>query len=83
MRSDALSNLAKIGKIKAEPMNRSEIDRILTMARKRLEDAGYSSDNFAFHVSCIRAQGARALSSLGIFTKPIDANTRSATRRKL
>lgn len=43
MRSDALSNLAKIGKIKAEPMNRSEIDRILTMARKRLEDVGYSS----------------------------------------
>jgi len=42
MRSDALSNLAKIGKIKAEPMNRSEIDRILKMARKRLEDAGYS-----------------------------------------
>ena len=41
MRSDALINLAKIGKIKAEPMNRSEIDRILTMARKRLEDAGY------------------------------------------
>lgn len=41
MRSDALSNLAKIGKIKVEPMNRSEIDRILTMARKRLKDASY------------------------------------------
>lgn len=39
MRSDALSNLAKIGMIKAEPMNRSEIDRILTMARKRLEES--------------------------------------------
>lgn len=42
MRSDALSNLAKIGKIKAEPMNRAEIDRILEMAKKRLKDAGYS-----------------------------------------
>lgn len=42
MRSDALSNLAKIGKIKAEPMNRSEIDRILAMAKKRLQDASYS-----------------------------------------
>jgi hypothetical protein len=41
MRSDVLSNLAKIGKIKAEPMNRSEIDRILKMGRMRLEDAGY------------------------------------------
>ncbi len=41
MRSDALSNLAKIGKIKVEPMNRAEIDRILTMARKRLKDASY------------------------------------------
>lgn len=42
MRSDALSNLAKIGKIKAEPMNRSEIDRILAMAKRRLQDASYS-----------------------------------------
>lgn len=42
MRSDALSNLAKIGKIKAEPMNRSEIDRILAMAKKRLLDASHS-----------------------------------------
>ena len=56
MRSDALSNLAKIGKIKAEPMNRAEIDRIWAMAKKRLEDAGYSSYNLAFQVSCIRAQ---------------------------
>lgn len=42
MRSDALSNLAKIGKIKAEPMNHSEIDRILAMAKRRLQDASYS-----------------------------------------
>lgn len=42
MRSDALSNLAKIGKIKSEPMNRSEIDRILAMAKRRLQDASYS-----------------------------------------
>lgn len=39
MSLDALSNLAKIGKLKAEPMNRSEIERMVTMARKRLEDA--------------------------------------------
>lgn len=42
MSSDALSNLAKIGKIKAEPMNRAEIDRMLVMARKRFADSGYS-----------------------------------------
>lgn len=36
MSLEALSNLAKIGKIKAEPMNRAEIDRLLAMARKRL-----------------------------------------------
>ncbi len=41
MTSDALSNLAKIGKIKAEPMNRAEIDRMLVMARKRLADSSY------------------------------------------
>ena len=41
MPSEALSNLARIGKIKAEPMNRAEIDRMLAMARKRLEDAAF------------------------------------------
>ena len=40
MTSDALSNLAKIGKI-TEPMNRAEIDRMLVMARKRLADSSY------------------------------------------
>ena len=42
MTLEALSNLAKIGKIKAEPMNRAEIDRMLVMARKRLADSSYS-----------------------------------------
>jgi hypothetical protein len=42
MSSDALGNLAKIGRIKAEPMNRAEIDRMLVMARKRLADSSYS-----------------------------------------
>jgi hypothetical protein len=41
MTLEALSNLAKIGKIKAEPMNRAEIDRMLVMARKRLADSSY------------------------------------------
>ena len=41
MTSEALNNLARIGKIKAEPMNRAEIDRMLAMARKRLEDAAF------------------------------------------
>lgn len=41
MTLEALSNLAKIGKIKAEPMNRVEIDRMLVMARKRLTDSSY------------------------------------------
>lgn len=36
---EALSNLAKIGKLKAEPRNSAEIDRMLAMARKRLDDA--------------------------------------------
>ena len=33
MTLEALGNLAKIGKIKAEPMNRAEIDRMLVVAR--------------------------------------------------
>jgi len=33
MTLEALKNLAKIGKIKAEPMNQAEIDRMLDMAR--------------------------------------------------
>jgi hypothetical protein len=41
MTLEALSNLAKIGKIKAEPMSRAEIDRMLVMARKRLTDSSY------------------------------------------
>ena len=41
MTLEALGNLAKIGKIKAEPMNRAEIDRMLVMARKRLADSSY------------------------------------------
>jgi len=42
MSSDALSNLAKIGKIKAEPMNRAEIDRMVVMARKPFADSSYT-----------------------------------------
>ena len=41
MTLEALGNLAKIGKIKAEPMNRAEINRMLVMARKRLADSSY------------------------------------------
>ncbi len=41
MTSEALANLARIGNIKAEPMNRAEIDRMLTMARTRLIDASH------------------------------------------
>jgi hypothetical protein len=41
MTLEALSNLAKIGKVKAEPMNHAEIDRMLVMARKRLADSSY------------------------------------------
>jgi hypothetical protein len=41
MTLEALSNLAKIGKIKAEPMNRAEIDRMLVMARKHFVDSSY------------------------------------------
>jgi len=41
MTLEALSNLAKIGKVKAKPMNRAEFDRRLVMARKRLADSSY------------------------------------------
>ena len=41
MRSEVLSNLARIGKIKVEPSNRAEINRMLSMARTRLNDANH------------------------------------------
>jgi hypothetical protein len=64
MTLEALSNLAKIGKIKAEPMNRAEIDRMLVMARKRLGDSGcpqvspegrFTSVYNAIHVAALAA----------------------------
>jgi len=64
MTLEALKNLAKIGKIKAEPMNQAEIDRMLNMARKRLQDANvtelsqegrFSSTYNAIHVAALAA----------------------------
>ncbi len=64
MTLEALKNLAKIGKIKAEPMNQAEIDRMLDMARKRLQDANvtelsqegrFSSTYNAIHVAALAA----------------------------
>jgi hypothetical protein len=39
MSTDALQNLARIGQIKSEPRNDTEIRRMLAMARTRLGDA--------------------------------------------
>jgi len=49
MPSEALSNLARIGKIKAEPMNRAEIDRMFDWpAHKwRVLDAAHQKRNLA------------------------------------
>jgi len=64
MPSEALSNLARIGKIKAEPMNRAEIDRMFAMARTRLNDANhlqisqegrFSSTYNAIHAAALAA----------------------------
>ena len=67
MTLEALSNLAKIGKIKAEPMNRAEIDRMLVMARKRLADSSYSQvsqeGRFTSVYNAIHGAALAALSS--------------------
>lgn len=39
MSTEALQNLARIGQIKSEPRNVTEIRRMLAMARTRLGDA--------------------------------------------
>lgn len=43
MPASALDNLVRIGQLKAEPRNDSEVRRMLGMARTRLNDAGLSS----------------------------------------
>jgi hypothetical protein len=39
MRSEALENLVRIGKLASEPASRTEFDGLLTSARHRLDDA--------------------------------------------
>ena len=39
MSNTALENLAKIGQLKAEPATALDIERLLAMARKHLDDA--------------------------------------------
>lgn len=41
----ALENLAKIGQLKAEPASALDIDRLLTMAHKHLDDAKRESNS--------------------------------------
>ena len=45
MNSTALENLAKIGQLKAEPATELDIERLLAMARKHLDDAKRESNS--------------------------------------
>jgi hypothetical protein len=45
MSNSALENLVKIGQLKAEPASALDIDRLLAMARKHLEDAKRESNS--------------------------------------
>lgn len=45
MSNTALENLAKIGQLKAEPASALDIARLLTMARKHLDDAKRESNS--------------------------------------
>lgn len=45
MSNAALENLAKIGQLKAEPASALDIERLLMMARKHLEDAKRESNS--------------------------------------
>ena len=45
MRNTALENLAKIGQLKVEPTSALDIERLLDMARKHLDDAKRESNS--------------------------------------
>jgi len=45
MKNTALENLAKIGQLKAEPASALDIERLLVMARKHLDDAKRESNS--------------------------------------
>jgi hypothetical protein len=45
MSNTALENLAKIGQLKAEPASTLDVERLLAMARKHLEDAKRESNS--------------------------------------
>jgi hypothetical protein len=70
--SSNLENLAKIGRLKAEPPSRSEIDGLIALGRKRLKDAKNSVNELenrfdlaygaahAFSLAALRRHGYRS-----------------------
>jgi hypothetical protein len=45
MSEEALQNLAKIGQLKPEPFSALDVERLLMMARKHLDDAKRESNS--------------------------------------
>lgn len=65
MNLPALDNLVRIGQLKAEPRNETEIERMLAMARSRLADAGQSNISLEGRfTSAYNAAHAAALATL-------------------
>lgn len=61
----ALENLLRIGQLKAEPRNVAEVQRMLAMARTRLQDAKLASlSNEGRFTSAYNASHAAALAAL-------------------
>jgi hypothetical protein len=62
---DELRNLAKIGQLKTEPRNMQEVNRLLSMARTRLEDASLQKMSLEGRfTSAYNASHAAALAAL-------------------
>ena len=70
MSNAALENLAKIGQLKAEPASALDIERLLAMARKHLDDAKRESNSiegqFISAYSVGHAAGLAALTTNAI-----------------
>ena len=65
MSHPALDNLVSIGRLKAEPRNEIEVERMLAMARSRLADAGQSNISLEGRfTSAYNAAHAAALAAL-------------------
>jgi hypothetical protein len=79
MSKEELANLARIGKLKAEPGTRAEFDGLLNSARKRLADASNARLSFesrfdlaynaahAFALAALRQHGYRSANRYLVF----------------